>query len=68
MGSMLDGIMNLLPAMMPLMSGGQSKASSIMAELNQKPLVEILEDEDDPDVTEALAKNDLNEPEPSTKN
>lgn len=65
MGDMLDGFMNILPAMMPLMTGGQTKAEAIMEELNKKPTFEILEDDDDPDVAEAvsqLEKTGLNEP------
>ena len=55
MGSMLDGFMNILPVMMS--AGGQSKADAVLEELNKKPTFEILDDEDDPDVAEALVSS-----------
>lgn len=57
--SMFDGIMNMLPSIMPLMSGGQDKASIAIRELSKKPAtVEVMDDEEeDPDILEALSED-----------
>ena len=55
--SMMDSLFNIIPAMMPMMSGG--KTGMIITEL-EKPFkpepssVEVVDDEDDPDINEAL--------------
>ena len=64
--SMFDGIMNMLPSIMPLMSAGQDKASIAIRELSKKPAtVEVMDDEEeDPDILEALSEETPLEPLP----
>jgi hypothetical protein len=62
--SMFDGIMNMLPSIMPLMNAGQDKASIAIRELSKKPAtVEVMDDEEeDPDILEALSEDKEKEP------
>jgi len=68
-GNMMDTIFNILPSVMgPLMSG--NKSGMIIAELEkplqpavpqqQEPTVEVCNEDDDPDVAEALEKMSAN--------
>lgn len=55
--SPLDTIMNIMPAIMPAMMGGGGQANIVITEL-QKPMprpdVQVVNEDDDPDVEEAL--------------
>ena len=66
--SMFDGLINMLPSIMPLMSAGQDNASLVIRELSKKPpTVEVIDEEEDPDILEALSEPSPPTPEPLEK-
>ena len=53
---------------MPLMSAGQDNASLVIRELSKKPpTVEVIDEEEDPDILEALSEPSPPTPEPLEK-